>query len=313
MSNKKEKLIVVALGGNALGDTPQQQKEAVKITAKTIVNLIKQGNKVVVCHGNGPQVGMVSLAFEEGVKHNKKVPQMSLALSGAMTQGYIGLHLQQAIQNELKAQHIKKEVVTVVSQTLVDKDDKSFKNPTKPIGSFYDEHTAKELAKVNNWHVKEDAGRGWRRVVASPKPIDIIEKETIKQLASKHVVISCGGGGIPTINKNGHLTEIDAVIDKDFTSEKLAELIKADMFLILTAVDGIFLNYNKPDQVELKSPRVKELEKHIKNNQFAPGSMLPKVEAAVLFSKSKPGRVSVITSLEKADKNIYNKDYWITK
>lgn len=313
MSSNKEKLIVVALGGNALGDTPEQQKEAVKVTAKTIVNLIKQGNKVIVCHGNGPQVGMVSLAFEEGVKHNKKVPQMSLALSGAMTQGYIGLHLQQAISNELKQHHIKKEVVTVISQTLVDKEDKSFKNPTKPIGSFYDEKTAKEFAKLNGWTVKEDAGRGWRRVVASPKPIDIVEKETIKELAKKHVVIACGGGGIPTIVKNGHLHEIDAVIDKDFTSEKLAELIKADMFLILTAVDGIFLNYNKPDQIELKSPKVKELEKHIKNNQFAPGSMLPKVEAAVLFSKSKNGRISIITSLEKADKNIYNKDYWITK
>lgn len=306
------KKIVIALGGNALGNTPKEQEEAVKLTAKSIVDLIAEGNQVVVSHGNGPQVGMISLAFDEGLKQNPKVPTMPLALAGAMSQGYIGLHLQQAIKNELNRREINKDVVSLITQTVVDKNDPSFKKPTKPIGLFYSEEEAKRLAKSEGWTVMEDAGRGWRRMVPSPRPIDIVEKEIINQLVKDNVVIAGGGGGIPTLITDNNLTSIDAVIDKDFTSAKLAALVDADLFMIVTAVDGIWKNYNKPDAYKIIEPSIAELDALIESHEFPAGSMEPKILAALDFVKSGKGHVSCITSLDKvADAIKGNAGSWI--
>lgn len=301
MKNKKDKnkeTIVVALGGNALGNTPSEQIEAVKITSKSIVDLIEAGKRVVVSHGNGPQVGMISLAFNEGNKANKKVPEMPLSLAGAMSQGYIGLHLQQAIKNELNIRNISKEVVSIVTQTLVDENDKSFSNPTKPIGNFYSEEDAKKLAAANNWSVGEDSGRGWRRMVPSPQPIDIVEKEVIKKLVEDDViVIAGGGGGIPSLIKGKSMSDIDAVIDKDFTSEKLAELINADLFFIVTAEDGIWKDFGKPTGYKIDKISYSKLDEMISSGEFPEGSMKPKVVAVATFVKN-TGKKAVITSLE---------------
>ncbi|BDV02202.1 MAG: carbamate kinase [Candidatus Hepatoplasma vulgare] len=305
--NKKRR-IVVALGGNALGDTPNEQKEAVKITAKSIVDLVEKGNEVIVGHGNGPQVGMISSAFEEATKVNKKIPSMPLALSGAMSQGYIGLHLEQAIKNEFLKRNLKKDVITIVTQSIIDENDPSLKNPTKPIGSFFKEDEAKKLAKENDWFVGEDAGRGWRRMVPSPKPIDIVEKNVIKSLVEQGViVIAGGGGGIPTLLKNKTLVEIDAVIDKDFTSEKMAELLEADLFMIVTAVDGIWKDYGKNTAKFISEISPKELDDLVAAKEFPSGSMEPKVIAVSKFVKSKKGRKAIITSLEKASDALIGK------
>lgn len=302
------KKIVVALGGNALGNTPEQQKKAVKITAKSIVELIKQGHKVIVGHGNGPQVGMISLAFDDAKKVNKSVPLIPLSLSVAMSQGYIGLDLQQAIKNELNKQNINRDVVTIVTQSVFDQNDPSFKDPSKPIGDFYSEVDAKQLAKINNWVVKEDSGRGWRRMVPSPKPIDILEKNVIKKLFEEDViVIAGGGGGIPTIIKNHQLEDIDAVIDKDFTSEKIAELVDADLFMIVTAVDGILKDFGKPTQFKYDVILSEELKKLIDSNEFPEGSMKPKALAVYEFVKN-TGKEAMITSIEKANDTIARKD-----
>ena len=296
---RKNMKIVVALGGNALGNTPIEQQEAVKLTAKSIVDLVAGGHKVVVGHGNGPQVGMIALAFEDGKKVNNNLPLMPLSLSGAMSQGYIGLQLQQAIKNELNLRKINNDVVSLITQTLVDVNDPSFSNPTKPIGSFYSETEAKTLANKNNWTVKEDSGRGWRRVVPSPKPIDILEKNIVIELFKQGtIVIAGGGGGIPTIiDKKGLLKDVDAVIDKDFTSEKLAELIKADLFMIITAVDGIYKDYGTPTEKKLDKISSSELKKLIDSGMFPEGSMKPKAEAAYQFVNNTSNK-TVITSLE---------------
>ncbi len=302
------KRIVLALGGNALGNTPKEQEKAVKLTAKSIVDLIDAGHQVVVGHGNGPQVGMISLAFNEGSKTNERVPEISLALAGAMSQGYIGIHLKQAITNELTKRSLTNKVYALVSQAIVDANDKAFQNPTKPIGSFYTKEQAEQLAQKNNWTVQEDAGRGWRRMVPSPIPIDLMEKALIKTILSANdVVIAGGGGGIPSIIKNNQVEIVDAVIDKDFTAEMMAELVEADIFMIVTAVDGIYLNYNKPDQQILLKPSVARLEELLTQNAFPAGSMAPKVEASVKFAKSKPGRIAVITSLEKMGDSLDDK------
>ncbi len=293
------KKIVVALGGNALGNTPTEQFEAVKITSKSIVDLIEQGHKVVVGHGNGPQVGMISLAFDDGKKANDKIPYMPLSLVGAMSQGYIGLHLQQAIKNELSNRKIERDVVSLITQSIVDENDPSMKNPTKPIGNFYTEDEAKKLAQEKGWIVGEDAGRGWRRMVPSPKPIDIVEKNIIKNLFEDNtIVIAGGGGGIPTINKNNLLKDIDAVIDKDFTSEKIAELIDADLFMIVTAEDGIFKDFGKPTSKKYDEIHLDELKKLIDSGEFPAGSMKPKAEAVYQFV-FKTNKEAMITSLEK--------------
>lgn len=295
------KRIVLALGGNALGDTPAEQKEAVAITAKAIVDLIQNGDAVSVAHGNGPQVGMINKAFDAAAKSEVKTPEMPFPECGAMSQGYIGFHLQNAIDNELASRGIQDSVPTIVTQVLVDESDPAFANPTKPIGSFMSEEEAKEQAAKTGDVYKEDSGRGWRRVVPSPKPVDIIEKDTIKFLVDAgRTVISGGGGGVPVVRRNGKLEGVAAVIDKDFTSEKIAELIDADVFIILTAVEKVAIRFGQPDEKWLAELSIEECEKYIADGEFGAGSMLPKVQACVQFAQSKPGRVAIITSLEKA-------------
>ena len=297
--------IVIALGGNALGNTPEEQLEKVTNAAKSIVGFVKEGHQVIIGHGNGPQVGMINNAMDFSSKNGGKTPAMPFPECGAMSQGYIGYHLQNAILKEARKQGINKNVLTVVSQVEVSKDDKAFSNPTKPIGSFMSEEEAKAImAAKPDQTFKEDAGRGWRRVVPSPLPIDIVEKDAISELVKNdNIVIACGGGGIPVIkNGEGDYTGVAAVIDKDFASEKLAELVDADYLFILTAVDRVCINFNKPDQKELKEITVEEADKLAAEGHFAPGSMLPKVIACKTFASSKEGRKAVIVSLENAAK-----------
>ena len=297
--------IVIALGGNALGNTPEEQLKKVTNAAKSIVGFVKEGHQVIIGHGNGPQVGMINNAMDFSSKNGGKTPAMPFPECGAMSQGYIGYHLQNAILKEAKKQGINKNVLTVVTQVEVSKDDKAFSNPTKPIGSFMSEEEAKAImAAKPDQTFKEDAGRGWRRVVPSPLPIDIVEKDAISELVKNdNIVIACGGGGIPVIkNGEGDYIGVAAVIDKDFASEKLAELVAADYLFILTAVDRVCINFNKPDQKELKEITVEEADKLASEGHFAPGSMLPKVVACKTFASSKEGRKAVIVSLENAAK-----------
>ena len=300
--------IVLALGGNALGNTPEEQREAVKITAKSILDLIESGNKVIIGHGNGPQVGMINTALDIAAKAESKIPQMPFPECGAMSQGYIGYHLQNAIKNEA-ARRGKADmpVATVVTQTLVDENDPAFKNPTKPVGAFMSKEEADVLIS-KGIAVKEDAGRGYRTVVASPKPIDIVEKDALKTIFDNGIVMICGGGGgIPVVQREEGLVGVPAVIDKDFTCEKIAELMDADVFLVLTAVDKVAIRFGQPDVQWLDTLSLDEVQTHIQNKEFAEGSMLPKVLPAVEFAKSKKGRKAIITSLEKADEAIAGK------
>lgn len=293
-------IIVLALGGNALGHDPKEQKEAVRYTSKSIVDLIEAGNQVILSHGNGPQVGMINLAMDQASKSEAGTPEMPFPECGAMSQGYIGYHLQNAIQNELRLRGIKKSVATIVTQVVVDKNDPAFQNPTKPVGSFYTKEEA-DLMMAKGFTFKEDAGRGYRRVVPSPKPIDIVEIDFIKSLVDTgNIVIAAGGGGIPVVEEAYILTGIPAVIDKDFTTAKLAELVDADSLIILTAVEQVAIRFGKPDQLWLSELTVEEAEKYIDDKEFAEGSMLPKIRAAISFSTSKTGRKALITSLEKA-------------
>lgn len=293
------KKIVIALGGNALGNTPEEQLELVARTAKPIVDLIEQGNQVVIAHGNGPQVGMINLGMSSAAQANVIRASMPFPECAAMSQGYIGFHLQNRIGNELAARGLKKEIVTLVTQVLVNEDDPGFSNPTKPIGSFYSREDAERIEAEKGYRMVEDGGRGYRRVVPSPKPVDVIEKETVAELMeSGSIVITVGGGGIPVIRKEGKLEGIAAVIDKDFASAKLAELIHADMLFILTAVDRVAINWGKPDQKALSQMTIREAEQYCREVHFAPGSMLPKVQAAVSFAKT--GGTATIASLDKA-------------
>ena len=293
------KKIVIALGGNALGNTPEEQLELVARTAIPIVDLIEQGNQVVIAHGNGPQVGMINLGMSSAAQANVIRAPMPFPECAAMSQGYIGFHLQNRIGNELAARGLKKEIVTLVTQVLVNEDDPGFSNPTKPIGSFYSREDAERIEAEKGYRMVEDGGRGYRRVVPSPKPVDVIEKETVAELMeSGSIVITVGGGGIPVIRKEGKLEGIAAVIDKDFASAKLAELIHADMLFILTAVDRVAINWGKPDQKELSQMTIREAEQYCREGHFAPGSMLPKVQAAVSFAKT--GGTATIASLDKA-------------
>ena len=293
--------IVIALGGNALGNTPYEQLELVRETAKPIVDLIQEGNEVVIAHGNGPQVGMINLGLATAARSGAIKSDMPFPECGAMSQGYIGYHLQNAIGNELAQRGIEKEVCTVVTQVLVNEDDPAFENPTKPVGGFYDKDVAEKIAREKGFKMVEDAGRGYRRVVPSPKPIDVIEKNTVERLIKEgNVVITVGGGGIPVVRRDGLLYGTPAVIDKDYASEKLAELIDADMLIILTAVEKVAVNFKKPDEKWLSQMTVEEAEKYSAEGQFAPGSMLPKVQACIQFAQSKKGRVALITSLDKA-------------
>ncbi|SHH32518.1 carbamate kinase [Tepidibacter thalassicus] len=304
MKNK----IVVALGGNALGKNPKEQLELVKNTAKPIVDLIEDGNEVIIAHGNGPQVGMINLAMETASKSEANTPEMPFPECGAMSQGYIGYHLQNAIREELLNRGMNIPVATVVTQVVVDKDDPAFENPTKPIGSFYTEEEAKKLEEEKGYKMKEDAGRGYRRVVPSPMPIDVAEKETVKTLVENgHVVITVGGGGIPVVKEGNSLIGVPAVIDKDFASEKIAEILDADYLIILTAVEKVAINFGKENEKWLEKLTVEEAQKYIEEGHFAPGSMLPKVQAAMKFASSKEGRKALITSLEKAAEGIQGK------
>ena len=293
------KRIVIALGGNALGNTPYEQLHLVTETAKPIVDLIAQGNEVVIAHGNGPQVGMINLGMATAAEAKAIKSDMPFPECGAMSQGYIGYHLQNAIGNELAARGMTKEVATVVTQVLVDENDPAFQNPTKPVGAFYDKETAERIAAEKGYTMVEDAGRGYRQVVPSPKPIDVVEKKTVNTLIeSGCVVITVGGGGIPVVRRDGKLYGTPAVIDKDFASAKLAELVHADALVILTAVDRVCINWGKPNQESLSEMTVEQAEKYCEEGHFAPGSMLPKVKAAVSFAKT--GGTAIIASLENA-------------
>ena len=297
--------IVIALGGNALGRNLPEQMAAVKHTAKAIVDLIESGRDVVVSHGNGPQVGMINIAMTTLSREDPTHPMAPMSVCTAMSQGYIGYDLQNSLREELLNRGLHKPVATILTQVEVDPADPAFENPTKPIGTFMTEAEAAEMRRRGN-AVMEDAGRGWRRCVASPLPKSIVEIDTIRALLDAgQVVVACGGGGIPVYRtEHNHLKGAGAVIDKDFASELLAEALDADTLIILTAVEKVAVNFGKPNQMWLDHMTPAEARRYAAEGQFAPGSMLPKVEAALKFAESKPGRTALITLLEKAKAGI---------
>ncbi len=302
-----KKRIVLALGGNALGNTLEEQMRAVKTTAKSIADLLGDGNEIVIAHGNGPQVGMINIAMEAAHKSEIHSPFIPMSVCVAMSQGYIGYDLQNALREELLDRGHETAVASIITQTLVDKDDPAFAKPTKPIGSFYSREEADEMTK-RGYTMMEDAGRGWRRVVASPEPVEIIEKDIVTTLLNAgHLVIAGGGGGIPVIRQGNHLKGVSAVVDKDLASARLAELIDADYLIILTAVEKVAVNFRKPDERWLDNITVDEAKRYAGEGQFAPGSMLPKMQAAMQFAASRPGRKTLITLLEKAGEGIAGK------
>lgn len=296
--------IVIALGGNALQSgkgpaTAEAQLAVVRKTCEHIAQISGMGYEIAVVHGNGPQVGRIVMASESA--NSEDTPAMPFDVCGAMSQGYIGYHIQQSLLYALNKENRHVPVVTVATQMIVDENDPAFQNPTKPIGPFYTEDEAKKLIAEKGWSMKEDAGRGWRRLVASPKPLRIVEIDAVQQLWDKTIVITCGGGGIPVLEKmDGHLEGVAAVIDKDFAAELLAENVGADKLMILTEVEKVAINFNKPDQKDLDSMTLLEATKYIEEGQFAPGSMLPKVEAAMKFVRMYPDKKAIITSLDKA-------------
>lgn len=298
------KKIVVALGGNAiLTDVPtaEAQKDAVRKTAEYLVSFIKDGHQLVITHGNGPQVG--NLLLQHAAANSEKNPAFEMDSLVAMTQGSIGYWLQNAMREVMIAHGVEKQVVSLVTQVQVDGNDPAFENPTKPIGPFLSEEEAKEEMEKGNGTFIEDAGRGWRKVVPSPQPQSIVEYPVVESLVEKDVVtISAGGGGIPVIASDEGYKGIEAVIDKDFAAAKLAELVKADYLIILTGVNNVFVNWGKPDQTKLEEVTVDQLKAYIAEEQFAPGSMLPKVEAAIQFVEKSENGKAIITSLENANK-----------
>ena len=301
------KKIVLALGGNALGDSLSEQMVAVQTTTSAIVDLIQQGHQVIVTHGNGPQVGMINVAFEAASKTSAHSPVLPMSVCVALSQGYIGYDLQNALREELLNRGINKPVTTLITQVVVDAKDPAFIDPSKPIGSFFSKEEADAMI-AKGAQMKEDAGRGYRRVVASPKPTDIVEKETVRALMEAgQVVITAGGGGIPVTVEGNHLKGASAVVDKDFASAKLAELIDADMLIILTAVEKVAINFGKPNEQWLSDLSIADAQRYIGEGHFAKGSMLPKVEAALSFATSRPGRKSLITMLSKAKEGIEGK------
>lgn len=305
----KRKRIVIALGGNALGDTLPEQMKAVKTTAKALCDLIEEGHQVVVVHGNGPQVGMINNAMAALSREDASQPNTPLSVCVAMSQAYIGYDLQNALREELRKRgFMRTPVVTVVTQVRVDPDDPAFENPSKPIGHFLSKEEAEHQAAAYGHIMKEDAGRGYRRVVASPKPVEIVEQDAIRSLVDANkIVICCGGGGIPVVLKEDHLKGASAVIDKDFASCLLAKELDADMLIILTAVEKVAIHFGKEDEKWLSDLTVEEAQKYIEDGEFAAGSMLPKVQAAVDFASSAPGRTAMITLLEKARDGIHGK------
>ncbi len=295
--------IVVALGGNALSldgkATATAQQQVANQTAGLLARLVQAGHELAVVHGNGPQIGNIIL-HEEAI-NTEKTPTMPVDTCGAMSQGQIGYWLQNAFFNNFQALSINKPVAAMVTQVLVDPNDPAFSNPTKPIGPFYSEEEAKKLATERGFTVKEDAGRGWRKVVPSPAPIDIVESDLVKMaLDNQAILIAAGGGGIPVYYKDDKLVGLEAVIDKDFAAAKLAEIIDADILLILTAVDTIKINYGQPDEQSISQMTLDQARQYIAEGQFAPGSMLPKVEASIKFVSTGGGRQAIITTPEGA-------------
>ena len=297
--------LLIALGGNALGKTPKEQLELVKQTATTIVDLIEQGHEIVLTHGNGPQVGMINLAFDKTKQENNF--DMPFAECNAMSEGYIGYHLQQSITNELRKRKINKNCVTVITEVLVNKNDQAFENPTKPIGLYYTKEEKEQIEKESPYILKEEKNKGYRRVVPSPKPIDIIEINSIKALIEKqNIVIALGGGGIPVIEENDTLKGIDAVIDKDLSSSLLAEKLGVDKLVILTNVEKVYLNYNTDQEIKLDILEKEKIKEYIKSQQFAPGSMLPKIQACLNFIEN-TNKEAIITSLLSAKEALEGK------
>ena len=293
--------VVVALGGNALGKSPEEQLKLVKNTASSLIGLIAAGNQVVISHGNGPQVGAINLGMNFAAEHGKTAA-FPFPECGAMSQGYIGYHLQQSLENELHRRWMNKSVATIVTQIAVDPNDPAFENPSKPVGDFYTKKQADEIAKEKGYTFKEDAGRGYRQVVPSPLPMKIMELDSIKTLIdADKLVIAGGGGGVPVIITDKGLEGVPAVIDKDRSSALLADKINADKLIILTAVDYVYVNYGKPDEKALKTLNVAEAQKYMKEGQFAAGSMLPKIEACLSFVEGHPEREALITSLDGLD------------
>lgn len=293
--------VVVALGGNALGKSPAEQLELVKNTASSLIGLINAGNEVVISHGNGPQVGQINLGMSYAAEHGQSAA-FPFPECGAMSQGYIGYHLQQSLQNELRKRGMTKDVATIVTQIVVDPADTAFQNPNKPIGAFYTKEEADSIAEDKGYIFKEDAGRGWRQVVPSPTPKRIVELNSIKTLIeANELVIAGGGGGVPVVETEEGLEGVPAVIDKDRSSALLADNVGADKLIILTAVDYVAINFNKPEQKNLEDISVEEAKKYIDEGQFAAGSMLPKVQACMSFVEGHPEREAIITSLSGLD------------
>ena len=301
MENKKKKRIVIALGGNALGNTLPEQMKAVKITAKAIVDLIEEGCEVIVAHGNGPQVGMINNAMAALSREDANQPNTPLSVCVAMSQAYIGYDLQNALREELYNRDIYDiPVATMITQVRVDADDPAFDTPSKPIGHFMTEEQAKVAEEKYGYIMKEDAGRGYRRVVASPKPAEIVEIGAIRSLVdSGQLVIACGGGGIPVTRQGNHLKGASAVIDKDFASELLAENLDADFLIILTAVEKVAINFGKPEEKWLDNITVDEAKQYMEEGHFGIYNMLPKFQAAVEFVEEREGRTALITSYDK--------------
>jgi carbamate kinase len=308
-TEKTTRMAVVAIGGNSLikdqqHETVSDQFEAIRETCAHIASMIKQGWNVIITHGNGPQVGFSLLRSE---LTSQVIHSMPLDSCVADTQGTIGYMIQQSLYNELKKRHVKKQVATVVTQVLVNKNDPAFKNPTKPIGPFYEEEKAKKYQKERGWNVKEDSGRGWRRVVPSPEPVRIIEDKEINALANQgFVVVAVGGGGIPVIEENAELRGIEAVIDKDYASSLLATHLNADLFLITTPVEKVSLNFGRPDEKTLDRMTLKEAKKRLKDGHFPPGSMGPKIQAIISFLE-KGGKEAIITNPQNIERALLGK------
>lgn len=306
--------VVVALGGNALQEkgtppTAEAQLEVIKKTCEYLADINSHGYEMAIVHGNGPQVGRIALGQEIAAKADPELPAMPFDVCGAMSQGYIGYQIQQCLRDALRNRNRNIPVVTLVTQVVVGADDPAFKNPTKPIGPFYTEEEAKRLAEEKGYTMKEDAGRGWRRVVASPSPKRITEIESVKLLWDTTIVVTAGGGGIPVVeNMDGSLTGVAAVIDKDLAAERLAEDMETDVLLILTEVDKVAINFGKPDQENLSHITVAQAIKYMEAGHFAPGSMYPKVHAAVKFARRFPGKKAIITSLYKAVEALEGKE-----
>ncbi|CEJ72832.1 carbamate kinase [[Clostridium] sordellii] len=294
------KSLVIALGGNALGKDPKEQLKLVKNTSKIIVDLVEEGYKVIVSHGNGPQVGVINLAMDFSSNNGGNTPSFPFAECGAMSQGYIGYHLQQAIKEELNKRSIKMDVVSLITQVIVDKKDEAFLNPTKPVGIFYSKEEAKKISEEKGYKFIEDSNRGYRRVVPSPKPQEILEADVIKKLSKECIVIAVGGGGIPVIKEENSYIGVDAVIDKDKSSCKLAIDLGVDTLLILTVVENVYINYNEENQKVIDTMDIDLAKEYVKEGYFAKGSMLPKIEACIEFVENNKNSKAIITSLEKA-------------